>query len=182
MKYFFSLIVISLLLMLVGCSDTGDDLSTLSPNSREPTVLAKHDVPFIGSMDGLVSPGGSVSCEPGWQTVSLDAEGEVLHCGKSTLHSENCSMGTSQQGGVVENGFGEIIAASGDTIYVAYSGTFTFDTYPPTMGTFSLTGTIVGGSGRFEGATGSIDVSAVQDYTVGPPWHASLSWTGTIEY
>ena len=182
MKYFLSLFVISLLLMLMGCTDTGEDISTLAPKPEESPLLSKQPVPFSGSMNGYVNPGGSVSCDPGWQTVTLEAEGEVLHCGQCKLYSENCSQGTSQQGGVVENGFGEIIAASGDTIYVAYSGTFTFDTYPPTMGTFSLTGSVVGGSGRFEGATGSIDVSAVQHYTVGPPWQASLSWTGTIQY
>ena len=181
MKYFISLFVISLLMMLVGCSDTGDDLSTLAPKNEESQVLSKQPVPFNGSMDGLVNPGGSVSCDPGWGTINLEAEGEVLHCGRTTLYAENCSQATSQQGGEIENGFSTLTAANGDQIYVAYSGTFVFDTYPPTMGTFSLTGTIIGGTGRFEGATGSIDIGGTQQYG-GYPNPFSLTWTGTIEY
>ena len=167
--------------MLVGCSDTGDDLSTLSPNQEESTILNKHSVPFNGSMDGLVNPGGSVSCDPGWATINLEAEGEVLHCGRTTLNAANCSRVTSQQGGEIENGSATLTAANGDIIYVSYSGTFVFDTYPPTMGTFSISGTITGGTGRFEGATGSIDLGGTQQYGAYPdPF--SLSWTGTIEY
>ena len=181
MKYFFSLFAISLLLMLVGCSDTGDDISTLAPNQDESPNLSKEFVPFNGSMDGLVNLGGSVSCDPGWTTLNFEAQGEVLHCGTSTIYGENCSQATSQQGGEIENGFATITAANGDKIDIAYYGTYVFDTYPPTMGTFSLTGTIVGGTGRFDGAAGSINVEAVQHFT-GFPDPITLTWTGTIEY
>jgi len=181
MKYFISLFAISLLLMLIGCSDTGDDISTLAPNQDNSPNLSKESVPFNATMNGYVNPGGSVSCDPGWATLNFEVQGEVLHCGNSTLYGENCAQVTSQQAGVIENGFGTLTAANGDKIYVAYSGTYEFDTYPPTMGTFSITGTIVGGTGRFEGATGSIDVGGTQQYG-GFPNPITLTWTGTIEY
>ena len=181
MKYFISLFVISLLLMLVGCSDTGDDISPLTPKNEESQLLSKQPVPFNGSMDGFVNPGSSGSCDPGWSDLTIEAEGEVLHCGRTTLNAENCSQVTSQQGGVIENGFGTLTSANGDKINLAYSGTYVFDTYPPTMGTFSLTGTIVGGTGRFEDATGSIDIGGTQQFG-GFPNPITLTWTGTIEY
>jgi len=168
--------------MLVGCSDSGVVLLIFTPNPGESIVLSKHSVPFTGSMDGFVSPGGSISCDPGWTNITTEAEGEILHCGKTTMNAENCSHSTSQQGGVIENGFGTLTAANGDIIYIAYSGTYVFDTFPPTMSTFSLTGIVIEGSGRFEGVTGSINAEAVQDFSSGPPWQTSLTWTGTIEY
>jgi hypothetical protein len=182
MKYLFSLFVVSLMLMIAGCSDTGTELTPVAPKLEESPNLSKQTVPFNASMNGYVNIGGSASCGSGWTAITLEAEGEVLHCGRSTLYGENCSQATSTQGGIVENGFGKITAADGDTIYITYSGTYVFDTYPPTTATFSINGTIVGGTGTFEGATGSIEVEAVEDFTTGPPWSATLNWTGTIKY
>jgi len=76
-------------------------------------------------------------------------------------------------------GPGTLIAANGDEVHLS-SIVFYFPvTGPETDIPFSGTITVDGGTGRFEGATGSAGFNGFQDYPGGP---LAFTWLGTISY
>lgn len=175
-------ISIALVFVALGLGLTG-------PASADQAV----ERPYKGTERGL-STVDFGACEGGEGTltcaVSTVSTANITHVGRADVTSEGritlfftepCLLLDGVTSGLVfrSTGAAEIIAANGDSIYETYSnqGCAQLDDGEP-IGT-ALVGSqqITGGTGRFEGATGSTTVDAVAfgDFF-------DLSFQGTITY
>jgi hypothetical protein len=118
-----------------------------------PAVVARADSsarPFTGTLVGEVDfIGPAPGCPINLITTS-DAGGTFSHLGRTTMHSEHCTPLTD----LIPFGEMTLTAANGDKVFVEYNALAPFPTPDTTV--IHLTGDIkiVGGTGRFAGATG----------------------------
>ncbi len=147
-----------------------------------PLEMAPGVIPFLDRS----TFGGRCSVPSDWITT-VDSVGVAQHLGRVSVVSWHCTRfdffspppGLS----VFNGGHMTLTAANGDELWVTYSGTFLF--YPgdtPDVGlskaTFE-TMTIVGGTGRFSDASGSLTGTAVDNFPAGPN---VTTISGTITY
>jgi hypothetical protein len=117
--------------------------------------------------------------------LSVSSTGHAAHLGKVTVEQEHCTridIFTVPNPGVVGDGRMTVTAADGDELWLAYTATFVFvPGASPDVGvsTITATMTIVGGTGRFEGATGSVMGHAIDNFPAGPH---TADFSGTIAY
>jgi hypothetical protein len=186
-----------LLLALAGCSDgnpVGVDATTL--DAQTLTVAAKNEVkmvPLKGTWDFMPNPDAApVPCvDPlgnpvpfAFPTGAMTAMGNVTHLGKTTsvITLDACTVypdGSLQGPGTFTH-----TGANGDAIYGTYvgviypDGTLSFDpdvADPPIV--------IMGGTGRFDGATGwAVGGGMVDIGTGGTFWiEGMISSVGSIK-
>jgi len=117
---------------------------------------------------------GRCSIPSDWVTT-IDLHGTAAHLGKVSAVASHCTqidIFTTPNPGVFQDGEMVITAASGDELWLAYSGGFLFTaTTQPDVGVSDIMFsriTVVGGTGRFEGATGSMTGTAVDNFPAGP--------------
>ncbi len=117
-----------------------------------------------------------------WQFYSDSrATGTISHLGLAfvyTTHVPNFATGA------LERGTFRIVAASGDEIHGAYEGAATYDALREDLVHGAATFAISGGTGRFNGATGTIDATFLETLD-DPTWaSAKVAWTlaGTVRY
>lgn len=135
--------------------------------TASPALAARKQpdlqVPIRGTVTGEtgVDP-AAPDCEGGalWRFFSSGA-GTISHLGRVDYHLTQCSY-PSPEGTVFRGGTVAFTAANGDTLIIAQEGSSeiigAFDGY-----TLDATWTVVGGSGRFAGATGSGTLDGVGD-------------------
>ena len=146
------------------------------------------DRPFKASFAGPVHwefPGEFASGCTEITTVT-ESPGKATHMGKVMLSSSHCPG----EPGMTNDGFGTIVAANGDELYMVYD-------YDPTSDSNEIEVTFKGGTGRFLGATGQAqwtyyvipelvkgcnDPESFDclDFTVSWQWWSTL--TGSISY
>jgi hypothetical protein len=122
-------------------------LAILAVLSLAGPAPAGEQVPFKGSFEGDVTV---TPLAPPFLQVDVEAMGKATHLGKFTLdipHVVNRANGTAV-------GSYLFTAANGDTVYAIFTGTAT-PTATPGVLYIEETATIVGGTGRFAGATGN---------------------------
>jgi len=153
---------------LKGCSN--DDIKTV-------TVPFKVD--FIGEYTSVVTPGSEEGCEDIFQChVHVDFRGEGTHLGKFTGYFKFCACGPEGLYGPTES---LMVAANGDTLFVSCQGRVVAgrqEDHPEHVKNYWRDPfVILGGTGRFEGATGS---GYTDDYnsTLDPNSHHH--WRGSI--
>jgi len=117
-----------------------------------------------------------------WEFYSdSDAAGTLSHLGLAqvkTRHIPNLETGALEQGTFT------IVAANGDEIRGTYEGTATYDAVRADLVHGAATFVISGGTGRFDGATGTITASFLETLD-DPTWaSAKVAWTltGTVNY
>src|SRR5262245_25950215 len=132
-------------------------------------VAAGDDVPFKGSLDGVVT---ITPLDPPFVMVDVDATGNATELGKFTLdiphivdRSTRTAIGTCV-----------FTAANGDTLTADFTGQATPTDIPGVL-YIEETATITGGTGRFAGATGSFTVERFYDTVAGT---TTGSFEGTI--
>ncbi len=138
-------------------------------------------VPFKVDYVGEYGPFGA-RC-PGQVNVIVDGEGTGTHVGRSTIHFDFC--GTPQPDGSFIYGDPDatayIIAANGDSLFVSASGTVVpgrMDDHPEYVTShWRDPFEILGGTGRFEGATGE---GMTDDYNSALDPYSHHHWEGTI--
>jgi hypothetical protein len=121
-------------------------------------VAAGEQVPFKGSFEGDVT----VRPAPPLLSVLVDATGNATHLGQFTLdipHFVNPANGTAI-------GTYEFTAANGDTLIAEFHGVATPTAMPGVL-YIEETATIIGGTGRFAGATGSFLSERLYDRVAG---------------
>ena len=118
--------------------------------------------------------GGRCSIPSDWVTT-FDGAGNAVHLGQVTVEESHCTqidIFTVPNPGIFQDGRMVITAANGDELWIAYSGGFLFTPgATPDVGVSQIdisTMTVVGGTGRFAGATGSISGHAVDNFPAGP--------------
>ena len=131
-------------------------------------VAAEEQVPFKGSLDGIVTVTGT----PPIVSVLVNASGNATHLGQFTLAIPYLANRTTS----TVTGSYHFTAANGDTLSADFTGQGTPTTTP---GVRSLveTATITGGTGRFAGATGSFTAERLFNTIAGT---TTGSFNGTI--
>lgn len=180
--------------VIAGCSDTSeiDSLENLSlkKGHMEPgmvTVPFKADL--VGEYQAYYFPGMDkfiCSDEFGCQII-VDAEGTATHMGKVSAHFDFCACGPPNPD--IENvsdkyGPAEVslIAANGDKLFLMVEGyvvTGNLDYHPEDVWSYWKDEYIItGGTGRFDGATGTL---MTDDYNrTSYPESSFHHWSGTI--
>jgi hypothetical protein len=142
------------------------------------------DRPFKGCVSGQVvfTPDPASPSPTGLWTDS-SAVGCVSHLGRTVMSSRH----PTPTGDTITGGNMKLVAANGDEVWIAYSGSAPF----PVMGVPStivvaVDFTIVGGSGRFAHASGGGKMTGYVEFpgelTLGP-WPAHWTWHhATIRY
>jgi hypothetical protein len=132
--------------------------------------------PFKGRVNGETSFPFTALCSTQQETVTT-ATGVVAHLGRTKLTSRHCT----QAGPVITGGHMTLVAANGDQVFLVYDGLA-----EPPGGVFEIHGRyeIVGGTGRFSGATGSgthTEIVVFQGFE-DPSWPITVIFEGTIGY
>jgi hypothetical protein len=109
-------------------------------------VAAKEQVPFRGEMSGIAT---ITPIAPPIVAVLLQTSGHANQLGAFTLVAPH----TVNQATLTANGAYTFTAANGDTLTATLSGQATL--VAPGQLSIAETGVITGGTGRFEGATGT---------------------------
>lgn len=138
-------------------------------------------VPFKGMVSGEAQFLPAPECLPwGLATTATDLPGVGSHFGRMTVSSRHCAPAGDELG----PGTMTFKAANGDELVTTYTGTAPF----PGPGTQFIVvhthNTVTGGTGRFEGATGHIDVTATVEFQGldDMSWPGTWVWTGMIRY
>ena len=134
-------------------------------------VSAGDQVPFKGSLAGTatITPlGGPIVA------VEIDATGTATYLGKFTLAAPH----TVDQSTLTAVGTYLLTAANGDTITADLAGTARM-VEPPNVIAITETATVTGGTGRFAGATGSIEVERVFNRATGVTTGSFAGWIST---
>ncbi|HEY0873867.1 MAG TPA: hypothetical protein VGD94_10375 [Vicinamibacterales bacterium] len=125
-------------------------------------VAAAALVPFSAVIDSEPIVVGA--CGPSCLELEIGGEGRATHLGRTVI--EGPSQVDVLQG--TQTGTSTLTAANGDTIVIAFEGTAEFSGPAATDPvTFQGTWVVIGGTGRFEGGTGSGTYAGSAAGTVG---------------
>jgi hypothetical protein len=145
-----------------------------------------HPRPFMGSMSGeAIGDYDSGACldvtGAPWQTFT-NVAGNITHLGLAEFHMSHCS---TLDGTQLVNGAGTLVAANGDEIWVTYTANLISPFTPPPVVLVYLQHTVVvGGTGRFEGASGTFLglVSVTVESLTAPILPIDANFAGSITY
>jgi hypothetical protein len=139
-----------------------------------------HPRPIIGTLTGEVAFPLNDECEgitgAWWQTTTV-AVGEMDHFGLTEHYSTHCA---TLDGMSLVGGEASFVAANGDELWTTYTGQVLA---PPPVIAILAEYVVTGGTGRFEGASGTI-MAMVYVTFVGmeAPNPIELDFAGTIAY
>jgi hypothetical protein len=169
--------------LLAGCNKTGEFFENETPELKKAQV--KVTVPFKADFVGNYLPTSGVDIEMCGEYPMIrifnEGSGTGTHLGKFTHYFDFC---VDNETG--EYPFGHIeayfVAANGDKLFVSVAGQVIegrLDHHPADVNSyFTDPWEITGGTGRFEGATGS---GVTDDYNRDSyPANSFHHWTGTI--
>ena len=192
MKKFISLlIVVFCLSLMAGCDKTEDFYAedSLELKSAQPhTVTVPFKADFVGVYDfPSFRFGEDANCEDGYGCrVFVDFKGTATHLGNMYGNFEFCACGPDDP--EVEGPDNQylpsesyMVAANGDTLFVTIAGTVRqgrADDHPDyVLSYFRDPFIILGGTGRFEGASGG---GWSDDYNSSLDPNSHHHWRGTI--
>jgi hypothetical protein len=143
-------------------------------------------VPISGMVVSVVDttiepPPPEGGCLGDW-VYSSYGSGQMSHLGRITFEITHCTAMDWETGsGAFDQGTTTFVAANGDRLELEHSGTFSLAFPSETEGYsfIDMTWEIVGGTGRFEGATGGGYAAGVSDLFAGT---TTASYWGTISY
>jgi hypothetical protein len=176
----------------IACNKDSDEFST-SGVGQDVSLTPRTTKAFKASLQSslnLIPPVVLTVCSgdiPEFAIPDHFLAGQALHLGKlngvlSTLHHDNCNISFADAE-LTTGVSGQITGANGDKI--TYAGDDVIDItallIPSENTSGSITGhwTITGGTGKFAGATGSIDIAGTVDFTTNT---FNAEATGTINY
>lgn len=167
--------------LLASCTKSEQEDEFLSANELKsakmnPTTVT---VPFIADFTGTyVYVGPNEKCgAPYVVQVIVDFEGNATHLGKMTGNFAFCVEADGTYGETVAY----MVAANGDTLFVACAGKVIegrMEDHPTNVNSYWRDPfEILGGTGRFEGATGS---GTTDDFNNTEDPYSHHYWRGTI--
>lgn len=163
MKARYLLLLIPVLLILAGCSETFD-----TPVSADNSVTAQQSVqkvPIPFKARAATSAEVTIiSADPYEAYAELTGTGISSHMGVITFTGSHHNNQTTIWGGEYQ-----ITGANGDVQWGTYTGIFT-GFVPPATIQFDATFTVNGGSGRFEGVTGTLQAHGEMDNVTKDCW------------
>jgi hypothetical protein len=129
------------------------------------SVSAGNQRPMKGGYTIAVVP-VEQRCGPNALTIGFEGVGIATHLGRMDGTGSNCtSFNLATEAVPVWNGLATFVAADGSSVSATYEGAQD----APVDGTAGVVSifSVVSGTGRFEGATGSWTSSGVLDFTTG---------------
>lgn len=168
-------ILVVLLLACCVATATGEDST---PRAFKGSMSGEASFDF----DFTSSPCLAVTGAP-WQTIST-LKGKMTHMGLTEYLSTHCSTLDGMQ---LLQGEAMMIAANGDELWLSYTAELiSHDEFPPPPVelTYLATNVVVGGTGRFEGATGSmVQLAFISIEDLASPTSAvEMIFGGTVTY
>jgi len=151
---------------LMSASATSPAASALAPSStsgerpwKAKLVWTVTGIEWAGEPGQATSTFGGRCSAPSDYVISAAFAGEATHAGKITGTTEHCSQiswsNGAPAGATYSDGRGTCVSANGSTIILRYgNGTTGFDPAATELW-FRDDWTFIGGTGLFEGATGS---------------------------
>jgi hypothetical protein len=180
LKFFFMITVFSL---VIGCTNTDDsefDNATLSKKNSEEMVTLGFNLVFTGTYEYQGPDEAKCGAFPPLVNVINIGEGTGTHFGKVTSHFDFCVDVTDSS---YPNGFEAAYFEdeNGDKLYVYVEG-FVLGGRVPGMPSYATSYfkdpfEIIGGTGRFEGATG---YGMTNDYNSANDPYSHHHWKGKI--
>jgi hypothetical protein len=166
-------ILLTLLLVSFTATAVGDGYN---PNPR----------PFMGTMSGEATfdwvSGGCLDVTGAPWVTSGYATGNMTHLGLTKFYVSHCSTFDGTQ---LVNGVGTLVAANGDEIWITYTAELISPFLPPPVVVVYLQqNVVVGGTGRFEDASGvflTLLTVSLEDLTA-PTALVDLEFAGSIAY
>lgn len=149
---------------ITGLRYSTDRLSLRSDARPGPTVTVPFKAHYSASVVG-VGPG--LGCDV---RLFLEGAGEGTQLGRFSITLGFCGRPDN----TLDNGTGTFVAANGDLLYITFYGVS--DGGHPILH-FTSYVTFTGGTGRFDGATGSATVRGTFDDNTGA---GPADWDGTI--
>ena len=175
-KLLFCMACISLLYTCQKSDEFSDELSGNELKSAKTTTVT---VPFKADFIGTymyVGP-GDVCVEPQFLQVIVEFQGNATHLGKITGNFDFCCDAESNYGPTTSY----MLAANGDKLFVSCTGRVIegrLNDHPEYVTSYWRDPFVItGGTGRFEGATGS---GMTDDYNSALDPFSHHNWTGTI--
>lgn len=156
-----------LLLFFAGCTPDATDVTGLQPSFAG---AASQVVPFKGSIAGTTvgpnAPDIPVVCEAPASRADFEGVGNLTQLGLSTVLGAHCNTVTGVEFPTAHvsgsDGQGIIEAANGDLLFVDYSGTLDVNLNCTALNEIEFAMIITGGTGRFEGASGTASATGTQ--------------------
>ena len=143
-------------------------LALIATLALSAVVSAGTQRPMKGSYSLAVLPFEAVEqrCGPNALTIGFEGVGIATHLGRMTGWGSNCTeFGLFTEEVPIYDGLATFVAADGSTLSTSYSGV---QQEPVNGVAASQTNfTVLSGTGRFEGASGSFTSSDVIDFAAG---------------
>ena len=126
---------------------------------------------------------GTTELDLGSLTFTTDATGTTSHLGRTTTHLDAALTPTGADTFTIA-GSGTVVAADGSELFVTFTGSGALDASGNPTG--DLVTTIIGGTGRFENASGTLTGSFTQVLAsmsaTTATYSTHFSESGTISY
>ena len=173
-----NLVLIAFVYLIASCSESDQILPQLDDEGFKKSEPKTVTVPFKADFIGTYMDPSDVTCDlPQFIPANVDFEGTGTHLGKFTGNFRFCLdellfYGPSDS---------YMVAANGDILYVSIQGQVIGgreDDHPEYVTSYWRDPfVILGGTGRFEGATGE---GMSDDYNSSEDPNSHHNWTGTI--
>ena len=152
-------IVLAMCVFAAGCGgqslDSPTEPTRATTSSAQTPAQSGTELPFRGSF--TIATTGVLNCPPTCPPTSLQItgaeEGTATHLGRFTA----VSVDVVDLAAATSTGTFNFTAADGDQLFTTTSGGEE-EFIPPNTSIVALVATIVGGTGRFEGATGMFTI------------------------
>ncbi len=149
----------AVLMILTAGQSLAADLSVQQPEGQYKEVI---EGPFMGRIDGTITTIGYCAAVPPTLRIRVAGNGVLSFLGVTSLDSEICSVWDGTGEGTM-TGSGTATGANGDQINISMTASYSVPLPPPSTMTITGSYTITGGTGRFEGATGSGEIYGEED-------------------
>jgi hypothetical protein len=139
-----------------------------------PPSIAAQQRPFSGRFTAQAAP-ATPRCGTDALTLGFSISGTASHLGRFAGSGSNCTEFTLATSAVeIWDGVATFTAADGSTITTVSDGA----QGAPVAGraSFVTNHTLIGGTGRFDGATGEWEVSGVIDFITGQIAGEAVGW------
>ena len=159
--------------LLMGCS-SDSATTTTSPSA----VVTGHPFSATAAGEATDTTDTNKICPSAAAFTVITLTGQTADGEKITMTTQHCRVpGT----GKATNGSGTITMANGDQILVTYETDWVLDS-----ATSKVNGTgpfkVVGGTGEFENATGTLAHTCVTSISGAQPWPVEFAIDGTLTY
>ena len=167
--------VFALVVMVAACTDMS------APDGSGPLFMhgGDHVVPIKGDFAYSDTGQPPVICEGAFAAGDISGPGEASHLGKTVFEfsTVTCVADLVAQTLTIF-GASTFTGANGDAFFFTSTNVFDLTAIGPDgVGPFTFTGDLAGGTGRFEGASGSLSGTGLNDFNIAS---GTFSLNGTI--